>query len=233
MPELRAVIFDFDGVLVDTEPLHYEAFLKLWDPLGMTCGWEEYRRHYMGSDDRDALKTAFQRHRKPAPSVEQMELYIRRKAEFFNTIVTRRALPLLPGVRALLSEIREANIPMALCSGALWSDIEPVWNTHDLARYFGAVVTAEQVHRSKPAPESYERALTELEKSAAVSPIPPQAVWAVEDTPAGLQSARSAGLRVLAVTNTHEADALDEADRVVGSLQEISLKDLQQGMEAF
>ena len=220
---LAAVIFDFDGVIVDTEPLHYKAFQEILAPLGLAYSWDEYLSRYIGFDDRDAFREVFRLAGRQLADEELLGL-IHRKAHAFQAIAA--GVEPYPGVVELVREIAR-ELPLALCSGALPSDIAPIIHQLGIADCFALVVTAADVKASKPDPESY--ALT-LRRLAALFPdhgITPGTCLAIEDTPAGIASAVGAGLKVLAVTNSYPAKRLGGACKAVTSLAQMDLADLR------
>ncbi|HJV36232.1 HAD family phosphatase [Geomonas sp.] len=219
---LDAVIFDFDGIIVDTEPLHYKAFQELLVPLDLGYSWQEYIDTYMGFDDRDAFREAFRAAGRPLPDQELKRL-MEAKAKAFLDIVATGVAP-YPGVVDLIRSI-SGNLPLALCSGALRSDIDPILAQLCLTGAFDCMVTADEVTASKPDPESYRLAVQRLQERYPDS-IAPGRSLAVEDTPAGITSAAGAGLNVLAVTNSYPAERLTGAIRVVDSLAGVSLDTL-------
>jgi beta-phosphoglucomutase len=222
---LSAVIFDFDGIIVDTEPLHYRAFQAVLEPLGLGYSWERYVEHYMGFDDRDAFVEAFRAGGRTLVPGE-LERFIARKAELFLEISSGGVTP-YPGVVDLIGRLA-SQVPLALCSGALLSDIVPIVRGLGIAEAFSVIVTADDVSASKPDPASYALAVARL---AAVCPdrvIAPVTCIAIEDTPAGIASANGAGLAVLAVTNSYPQQQLSGARRVVASLAGLTLDDLAQ-----
>ncbi|HNS80646.1 MAG TPA: HAD family phosphatase [Kiritimatiellia bacterium] len=222
--ELQAVIFDFDGVIVDTEPLHWRAFSEALRDDGLAFTWEEYADYYIGFDDRDAFREVFQQAGKPLTSARLVAL-IRRKADAFQHLISTEPPEPYPGVLDRLREI-SGQLPLGLCSGALRGDIEPVLERFELGSLFDAIVTAEDVQASKPNPACYRRVLERL-NAGRPSAIPPAGCLAVEDTTAGIASAQGAGMRVLAVSNSHPPPALASADRVMDSLVSVSLDDLR------
>lgn len=216
---LSAVIFDFDGIIVDSEPLHFRAFNEVLEPLGKTITWEEYCNTYIGFDDRDAFHEIFQAKAGGICAKELNEL-IEQKADILQGYIEKgEALP-LPGAVELIKSI-PVRLPVALCSGALRSDIEPILEQLGIAGVFDAIVTAEDTDRSKPDPAPYRLALEKLEIDD------PSSAIAIEDTPAGIVSAKSAGLKVLAVTNSYDRHYLLEADAVTDSLENISRPTLE------
>jgi beta-phosphoglucomutase len=213
--QAEAVIFDFDGVIVDTEPLHYAAFQRLLEPLGLGFSWGQYVDTYMGFDDRDAFKEAFKTHG-TGLSATALQSFIDQKADLFQEII-RDGIIAYPGVVGLIRGIRARHTPLAISSGALRSDIVPILETLGIADCFDVIVTAEDVVRSKPDPECYRLAHTRLNEFRRLDLTPGQ-VLAIEDTPAGIAAAKGAGLRVMAVTNSYPAQHLSQADQIVETL---------------
>ena len=211
----EAVIFDFDGVIVDTEPLHFAAFQRLLEPLGLGFSWERYVETYMGFDDRDAFMEAFKVNG-TGLSAADLQSYIDRKANLFQEII-RDGISAYPGVVDLIRRIHDSRTPLAISSGALRSDIEPILETLGIADCFDVIVTAEDVARSKPDPECYRLAHARLNAFRSLN-LPPRQVLAIEDTPAGIASAKGAGLQVLAVTNSYPAEQLSQANVITGPL---------------
>ncbi|MHC4994830.1 MAG: HAD family hydrolase [Planctomycetota bacterium] len=216
---LKAIIFDFDGVIADTEPLHFQAFLDVVQPLGADFDYTTYARRYIGFDDRDGFAAIAADY-----GIEidngQIEPLIAQKARRFEQIVAD-GVQTYPGVIELIQSVSK-QLPLAICSGALLSDIEailPGIGDGRLNECFAHIITAEDVQRSKPDPESYALAAARLG-------VKPAEALAIEDTPAGLRSAVDAGLKTLALTHTHSANSLGAADRVIDSLQGVDLERL-------
>lgn len=220
---LKAIVFDFDGIIVDSEPLHYRAFQKALEPLGAGFSWAEYVATYMGFDDRDAFREAF-RAAGMLLADEKLAEMIALKASLFHEVAAEGVTP-YPGVLQLILSL-SGTTPLALCSGALRSDIEPVLRMVSLSTAFDCMVTAEEVSHSKPDPASYCLAIEKLQQFFPAAGITAAEAIAIEDTPAGITSAKRAGLKVLAVTNSYPAAELQAADRIVASLADIALKDL-------
>ena len=219
LPRPEAVLFDFDGILVDSEPMHYRAFTEVLDPLGMGFPWKEYVETYMGFDDRDAFREAFRAKGIELDDANLAKLVAAKSGAFQRGL--RDGVTAYPGAVSMIESLRAAGRPLALCSGALRSDIDPILAQLGVARCFDVIVSANDVRRSKPDPESYALAFAGLsERYATLLTVPEKSV-AVEDTPAGIRSAKGAGLRVLAVTNSYDAGELAEADWIVDSLENV------------
>lgn len=216
----KAVVFDFDGVIVDTEPFHYRAFQKILVPLGLGYTWNQYTDYFMGFDDRDAFREAFKLGGLPLDDARLSEL-INIKAGIFQEVISE-GVTAYPGVVNLVRQLRKNGTALAICSGALKSDIVPILRYLEIESCFSEVISAEDVIHSKPDPASYVLAKDMLQKRL------PQMfaenndqMIAIEDTPAGVASAKGAGLQVIAVTNSYPADKLHEADKIVTSLEEL------------
>jgi HAD superfamily hydrolase (TIGR01509 family) len=221
---LNAVIFDFDGIIVNTEPVHYRVYQEIFVPLGLGFSWEEYVSRYIGLDDREIFRRVFAADNH-SPGAEEMKLLVAIKASIFQDIALSGVEP-YPGVAELIRHL-SGNIPLALCSGAVRSDILPILRQLDLSHAFDTIVTADDVTVSKPDPESYRLTVRELSRVHEGRKMIPGACLAIEDTPAGIASAKAAGIPVLAVTNSHPAERLTDATIIVDSLECVTLEVLK------
>ncbi len=223
---LKALIFDCDGVLVDTEPLHYRAFQEVLGPLGLGFTFDHYLGRYIGFDDRDAFLEAFREGGRALDDVTLAEL-IRAKEKTLQGMI-RQGIPSFPGVVTLVHELAAHQVPLAVASGALRQEVEAFLDALGLAEYFPVIVAASDVNRSKPDPETYLKVLSRLQEMMPGEALKPGCCIAIEDTPTGIQSAKEAGLFVIGVTNSFAADQLDAADHKVASLEELNVFRLAQ-----
>jgi len=212
---ISAVIFDFDGIIVDSERLHWAAFNKVLEPLDRKISWAEYIKTFIGFDDRDTFRHAF-------PSLGKTEILklIEKKAAAFQELLESDGAAALPGAVELIKHL-SGNIPLAICSGALREDILPILGKLGIKNAFDIIVTADDTHISKPDPAPYKLAMKKLGVTSGL---------AIEDTPAGIASAKGAGLKVLSVTNSYPADELTQADAVIASLEGLTLQRLNELM---
>ena len=216
--QAEAVIFDFDGVIVDTEPLHYKSFQRVLEPLDLGFGWEDYVETYMGFDDRDAFLEAFAAGgRKLNP--DALQSLIMQKALLFQDVI-RGGVTAYPGVVDLINRLHAERIPLAISSGALRADINPILTLLGIQKCFDVIVTAEDVTKSKPDPESYQLSFDMLCNLHNMS-YSKSATVAIEDTPAGILSAKLAGLQVIAVSNSYLPEKLSDASFVTDSLKRL------------
>jgi len=213
---VQAVIFDFDGVIVDTEPLHYRAFQQILAPLGLIFSWNEYQETYMGFDDRDAFLEAFKAYGKQISRDELIAL-IATKADIFQEVI-RGGVKAYPGVVELIKSLHSLNVPLAICSGALHSDIAPILKTLDIESCFEIIVSADDVAKSKPDPECYRLAFSRLCCHWPQLQLTENDTIAIEDTPAGISAASQAGLKVIAVTNSYSKELLNNATYITDTL---------------
>lgn len=223
---LRAVIFDFNGIIVDDEPIHFELFQKVLGEEGITLTEEAYYARYLGFDDRGAFTAGFRESNKSL-SDAKLRALIERKAVYYQEAIRHHVI-IFPGVNELVVNLAQ-TLPLAVASGALRQEIETILSTAGLLRYFHAIVSAEDVKQGKPEPEVFLTALTALNALCNnIAPIQPSDCVVIEDSKEGIRGARRAGMKCLAVTNSHSAELLSEANAVVKSLEEVSLAFLQQ-----
>ncbi len=223
-PALEGVLFDFNGVLVDDERLHFEGFNAVLSPLGITLTAREYEEVYLGFDDRGVFEAALRAHGREPEALEVRAL-IDAKARVY---AARAATELRVFERAAAA-LREAaeRAPVVIVSGALRAEIEgalAIMGARDAVR---AIVAAEDVSRCKPDPEGYLAGLARLR--AWRPSLDPARCVAVEDSTAGVRAARAAGLKVLAVAHTYSREALAAAGahEVAGALSDVRGGDLE------
>ncbi|MGC9194137.1 MAG: HAD family hydrolase [Syntrophobacteraceae bacterium] len=217
---LQAVIFDCDGVLVDTEPLHYAAFQEVLVPLGLGHDYARYLKHFVGFDDRDAFVHAFSETGRQL-SADSLVRLIQAKSAALARLIGQ-GTPSFPGVVELVKELKDRGIPLAVASGALRHEVEAFLSSLGLQGIFRVIAGADDVEKSKPAPQTYLLALERLRDF--YGPIDARNCIAIEDTPAGIQSAKTAGMRVVGITNSFPASDLAGADKVIGSLSDLNFQ---------
>ncbi len=227
---LQAVIFDCDGVLVDTEPLHYQAFQKVLAPLGLGHDYARYLEHFVGFDDRDAFIHAFKEAGREL-SADSLDRLIEAKSAALGELI-RQGAPSFPGVVELVEELMDRGVPMAVASGALRHEVDAFVSSLGLDAVFRVIVAANDVKKSKPDPETYLLAIERLRPACGSKPLDPLNCIAIEDTPAGIRSAKSAGLAVVAVTNSFAATELSGADKVIGSLSDLNFQAMVKLLDA-
>jgi beta-phosphoglucomutase len=196
MPEFEAILFDFDGVLCDSEPAHCACWAKVLAPMGVTLDWEYYRDRCIGIDDREMLRMLAARSDPPADWDTLWGQYPAKRQLFRDQMLG--APPFPPGMAAFLEALR-AEYKMAVVTSSGRPEIEPMLEAGGLLRYFDTLVCARDVARHKPAPDPYLLAAERLQVRTAL---------VVEDSEAGIASGRAAGFEVLAITNPADVPEL-------------------------
>ena len=222
---LRAVIFDFNGIIVDDEPIHFELFKRVLAEEGIELTEQDYYARYLGFDDRGAFNAAYREH---GHSIDERVLVqlIDRKALYYQSEIRTR-VRIFPGVENLVAKLATA-FPLAVASGALRHEIETILSTAGLLDQFAVIISAEDVKQGKPNPEIFLKALTRLNAQVPNGQsIFPSDCLVIEDSKEGIRGARQAGMKCLAVTNSHAAALLGDADAVVKSLEQVTLPFLE------
>ncbi len=219
--KLRAVVFDFDGVIANSEPLHFRALRDVLASTGVSLSERDYYARYLGFDDAGALLAIGADSGAFGP--EQVASLVSRKAVRFEELEADAGM-LFPGAAAAIRRVA-ASVPIGIASGARRDEILRVLEAAGLADLFAAIVAAEDVSRSKPDPAPYLLAVRLLAAVAGDSLQPGDCV-AIEDSRWGLESARQAGLRTIAVTHTYTLAELGAADLVLDSLEVLDVASL-------
>ena len=222
---LHAVIFDFDGVIVNSEPLHYQVYQDVLAPKGLGFSWDDYLSIYLGFDDRDCFRLHFKQAGRTLGESELAEL-VRAKGDAFLKRVEKGEAAPYPGAVDFIRGLAE-RVPLAVCSGALPGDIWPVLNRLGLAPAFRVMVTAADVKNSKPDPACYVLTLKKLQAAYPEHGIRAGTCVAIEDSPWGVAAAHEAGIPVVGVTNMVSAETLKQAEKVVDSFKRLGWQDLE------
>ncbi|MBL8187438.1 MAG: HAD family phosphatase [Acidobacteria bacterium] len=214
---LKAIIFDFNGVIVDDEPLHLELFRRVLGEEGIALSDEDYHAKYLGYDDRGCFTAALADAGRAelANDAAVIAELIERKAGYYRQTIEERFL-LFPGAVELVQTLA-AKFLLAIASGALREEIEIVLRRGKIRDCFRAIIASEDVTACKPDPEGYELALAAL-NALRNDPILPDECLVIEDSIAGIAAAKQAGMWCLAVTNSYRAEELTNADWIVATL---------------
>ena len=211
-----AVLFDFDGVLVNSEPLHFQAFRDVLAAEHIDLGEEEYYRELIGFDDRGAFRHLYQIRNRPLPPRTFLNL-MAGKSRAMMDLIRRRQFSALPGVEEFVRELWRKR-PLAICSGALREEIEAMLEGISLRDCFSVIVAAEDVTIGKPDPQGYLKAMR-LVSERAHRALKPADCLIVEDAPTVIRSVRAVGFSVLAVATSYPPEKLIEANWVVKTLE--------------
>ena len=220
MRALQAIVFDFDGVIADSEALHLRAYQEVLEPLGLSIPAEEYYREYVGYHDMGVFEHYAQARRLGWDEATITDLVERKERRYEE--LSARGETIFSGAAAFIRDAAAA-VPIGIASGARTREIEDILERAHLNRYFTAIVGADRVQQSKPAPDTYLEAFMILSASAG-TPLALERTVAIEDSYRGLESARAAGLRLVGVANTYAASALAPiAELVVAGLDDLTL----------
>jgi HAD superfamily hydrolase (TIGR01509 family) len=225
---LKALLFDFDGVILDSEEYHFEAFQRVFEEEGVSLTRESYYQNCLGFNDVECFRWGL----KGSAKINEprgLEKLTNRKAVYFEDLLSTE-MRFFPGVCEFI-RAAGAKYPLAVTSMARRGEIEMALRNADLADLFRLIVSGEDVAKTKPNPEPYEKTLRLLNAHLSLTEtdreIRPNQCLVIEDSSAGIQSARAAGMNVLALAQTEEPDRLKAADRVLPSLDGVSLADVE------
>ncbi|MDC0309722.1 HAD family phosphatase [bacterium] len=210
MSRFDAVIFDMDGVIVDSEPIHEMLFLEIWNKMGYGETHGIHFQDFYGQSDR-AVWQAFIKKHQPAQSIGDLT----RLKEDRLIQLLRDKQPIFDGVPNLVRQLAK-QLPLAVASGSVHRIIDEVLAMRDLRRYFRCTASSEDVEKPKPAPDTFLLAARRLG-------VMPKKCCVIEDTVSGVLAGKAAGMTVLAITNTFKANALEQAgaDQVFQTYEDI------------
>ena len=223
---LRAIIFDFNGVISNDEPLHFAALRRVLNEEGIEISEHEYAANFLGKDDRECFSRALFS-RRPDLDGETLRKLIFRKSDYYLELVDKD-LQIFPGVEDFIREAR-SSCQLAIASGALRREIQFVLNRSKLQYYFTCVVSSEDVAQGKPSPEIFLTTLANLNcRRNGSLQLTPAECLVIEDSKPGVDAALAAGMHCLAVTNSFPQEELRSAHAVLPSLElpSSSIRDL-------
>jgi beta-phosphoglucomutase len=219
---LQAIVFDFDGVIANSEPLHLLAFQRVLADEGVDLSSRDYYARYLGYDDAGAFE-AIGRDRGIPMSYERVAALVERKGECMQRLLHSGSV-LFPGAVEFVREAARA-VPIAIASGALRHEILATIEAAEVGDAFTVIVAAGDTLEGKPSPAPYRLAFERLREQSGRDLDPRRSV-AIEDSRWGLESARGAGLRLVGVTSSYSPDELPGAELVVDGLRSLTLPDL-------
>ncbi len=214
---IRALIFDFNGVLADDDPIHMEALRKVAKEEGMSFTDEEYLDKYLPLNDWDCFKLLFEEH---ALTSSKLDDLIRRKSVYYFQAIAEKSVLFPDAAEAVRAAV--SRCPLAIASGARMDEIRHILIHGNLQTCFKAIISAEDVKFGKPHPEPFLRAYEKLKEKD--SSLRVSECVAIEDSIGGIQSAHEAGMRCLAIAHSYGPDRLQSAgpEWIIDSIAEFA-----------
>jgi beta-phosphoglucomutase len=209
---ISAIVFDFDGVLVDSEPLHLRAYQEVLEPFGLSLPREKYYSSYLGFDDAGVFRAVAEAGNWPLDE-RKLSALIEEKSRVFEELLAGGDM-MYAGAAECVARLA-AVWPLGIASGAARPEIETMLRGRQLERYFRFIVASGETPASKPAPDPYRRA-------AILHGQAPEDCVAIEDSRWGIESAKAAGLWCIGITHTYPVSELLDADAIVASLDELT-----------
>ena len=213
---LKAIIFDMDGVIIDSEPIHTEIAIAVMRDFGGNPTYEEINDDFIGTTNREMWETLKERHKMDA-TVDQL---LERHREYKMKRFFEEPVPAIDGIESLIRQARSRGLKIALATSSPKYFAEHILRSAGLFEYFDSLVTADDISRGKPDPEIYLKAAQALD-------LDPASCIALEDAFLGIKSAKDAGMRVIAYRNPNSGNQdTRQADFVVSSIKDIKLDEL-------
>lgn len=200
---LKAVLFDFNGVIIDDENLHQELINEILLRENLRPEPEEYQQFCLGRSDRDCLDNVLRRRGRYITS-DYLDKLIAQKAQAYQTrLATMEPFPFFPGVQEFIAQLTQASIIGAIVTGAIRQDVMIALQRGHFEDFFTVIVTAEDVRQGKPSPEGYLLALERLQQTYPTLNLQPDDCLVIEDTLTGIDAAKKAGLAIVGVAHTY------------------------------
>ena len=213
MNQMKIIIFDFDGVILDSENSHFIAFNEGLKNLNINISEDEYYSKYISLDDRGVI-TNVVNDKNISVTNEEIDMIIKNKNDYFESRLIDNS-KLFPGVEELIIQLSK-NFVLSIGSGANRSEIIKTLKNNNIYDYFEIIVSADEVNNPKPNPETYNRVLDNINTDYNINEI-----IVIEDSPGGIEAAKSAGLKCIAITNTFDNKELGKADIIVSNYEDI------------
>ena len=213
MNQMKIIIFDFDGVILDSENSHFIAFNEGLKNLNINISEDEYYSKYISLDDRGVI-TNVVNDKNISVTNEEIDMIIKNKNDYFESRLIDNS-KLFPGVEELIIQLSK-NFVLSIGSGANRSEIIKTLKNNNILDYFEIIVSANEVNNPKPNPETYNRVLDNINTDFNINEI-----IVIEDSPGGIEAAKSAGLKCIAITNTFDNKQLRKADIIVSNYEDI------------
>lgn len=225
---LKAILFDFNGVIINDEPLHEKLIERLLIEENLRLKPGEFSALCLGRSDRACLSDLLTRRGRVVTEAYLTELIQRKSLDYRQELEAIEKLPIYPGLTDLICKVRSAQLPIGVVSGAVRAEIELVLTRIDLMEYFSVIVAGDEISTSKPDPTGYLLAVERLNQHDPQLDLHPQNCLAIEDTFAGIAAAKQAGMQVVGVANTYPFHMMQrQANWAVDYLSDLELDRIQ------
>lgn len=230
---IKAVIFDFNGAIINDESIHQQLIEEILLEENLVLKRGEYRKTCLGYSDRACLQNLLASRGRVASEEYLTKLQQKKAQSYVEQIESLEKLPLYPGLTDFIFQIRSSNLKLAIVSGAIRKEIELVLKRAELAEYFKIIVAADDITTAKPQPDGYLVALERLAQEYPELNLQASECLAIEDTLAGVQAAKAAGMKVVGVANTYPYHMLHrQSDWTVDYLNELELERIEERYSA-
>lgn len=226
---LKAVLFDFNGVIINDEPLHQKLIEQLLIEENLRPKPEEFREVCLGRSDRACLTELWARRGRIVSEDYLNGLIVRKAQAYAQQLAQLDKIPSYPGLTDLIFRVRSTQLSMAVVSGAIRSEIELVLDRLNLANAFSVIVAGDEITVSKPDPTGYLLAVDRLNQLQPNLKLKPSECLAIEDTFAGIRAAKAAGMPVVGVANSYPFHMMQRVSNwAVDYLSDLELDRVQQ-----
>ena len=226
---LKAVLFDFNGVIIKDEAIHQQLIEEILLAENLRPSVQEYREICLGRSDRICISELLKRRGRVVTENYLTQIVTRKTQAYQLQLEKLEKLPIYPGLEDLIFKIRVAQLPMGVVSGALRCEVELVLNRIQLTQHFSVIVAGDDIKVSKPEPDGYLFAVERLNQQYPNLKAQAADCLAIEDTPAGIEAAKRAGMQVVGVANTYPFHMLQrQANWTVDYLHDLELERVQQ-----
>ncbi|MBW4465561.1 MAG: HAD family phosphatase [Pegethrix bostrychoides GSE-TBD4-15B] len=226
---LKAVLFDFNGVLINDEPLHSKLLEQILIAENLRPNPDEFREVCLGRSDRACLSELLARRGRVVAADYLDKLIIKKSQAYLQQIAAIERLPSYAGLKDFIFQLKAAGIVMAVVSGAVRSEIELVLQRLDLAQQFAVIVAGDEIWQSKPDPAGYLLAVQRLNQRDPALQLQPAECLVIEDSFAGIAAGKAAGMQVVGVANSYPFHMMQRLSNwAVDYLSELELERIQQ-----
>lgn len=214
---IQAVIFDFDGVILNSEPIHYEACNRILQNLGLNLSYQEYFERYLGVSDKQVFELFLQSNGL-AHRIKDLDNLFSEKAKIYTDMIENHPnLPMVDEVDQYIFKILNEEKKIAICSGSTQGEIAAALGKIKqgiLKPHFDIIITSEDVQNTKPFPDGYLLAAKRLD-------VPPEQCLVIEDTPHGIAAAKAAGMHAVAILTSYDETHFPHADDIIHGFKQL------------